>query len=143
MTPAVRLVFSYDGGEVALVSRQHVEMTLPATYPIGQEASPPEFAAELRGADGQVLHMAQLPNPLASHREVFSDDPDRSIHRVPVERPSGVFTVVVPDHPEGDHVALVAAGARDEQGSLEGVGEPHEIARVPLRGTGDEGTAQG
>jgi len=125
-----------------LVSRQRVEMTLTSSYPITQEASPPEFVAELRDAAGQVLHRAQMPNPLAPHREVFSEDPDRSIQRVPVEQPRGAFTVVVPDHPEGDHVALMAAGASDKDGRLEAVGEPQEIARVPLRGTGDEGTEQ-
>ena len=64
-----------------LVSRQRVEMTLTSSYPITQEASPPEFVAELRDAAGQVLHRAQMPNPLAPHREVFSEDPDRSIQR--------------------------------------------------------------
>ena len=137
---AVRLVFAYGNGQVTLVSRQSVEMTLPPTHPIEDEAPLLEFAAELRGADGRVLHRVPMPNPLAPHREVFSEEPDRSIHRVPVEHPQGAFTVVVPDHPEGDSVALVATGRADEEATPGGLGARREVARVPLRGPDGERT---
>jgi hypothetical protein len=146
------MIFSHSGGEVTLVSRKRVEMTLPATVAEADESANPEFFAEVRGADGRPLHRAAVANPLQNHREVFSDDPERSIHRVPVEEPQGVFTVVVPDHPQGDHVALMMArpaAATDAESASDAArragfvpGEDvREIARVPMRdpdGTGDE-----
>jgi hypothetical protein len=85
-----------------------------------------------------ALHRAAIPNPLEPHREAFSDDPDHSVHRVPVEQPQGVFTVVVPDHPRADHVSLLLAGpAHKGLGLAAGATEaPVEIARVPLRARG-------
>jgi hypothetical protein len=142
----VRLVFAFDGDEVTLVSSRPVEMTVPLTHtqPRGEseeegEVAPPEFVAELRGAEDQVLHRTQMPNPLVTHREVFSDDEERSVRRVPVEHPSGAFTVVVPDHPEGEYVALMASPPPDHAPGLETLAPTREVGRFSLRGEEIEG----
>jgi hypothetical protein len=49
-----------------------------------------------------------------------------------VERPSGVFSLVVPDLDEAEYVALVE---RREQGRPGFAALPSELIRVPLRGT--------
>jgi hypothetical protein len=136
MSAAIRLIFAVADGKVTLVSRQPVDMTLPASQLIEDDAPHPEFVAEVRTADERPLHRAAMPNPLEPHREAFSDEPDRSIHRVAVDRPQGVFTMVVPDHPEADHVSLLLAGpAHESLGLAAGTAEaPREIARVPLHG---------
>lgn len=140
---AVRLIFSFDGDDVTLVSRQPVEMTVPAVHPTGEEeegqTAPAEFAAELRGAEDQILYRARMANPLAPHREVFSEGEERTIHRVPVEHPSGAFTVVVPDHPEGEYVALMSAAPPGAEGGVETLAIPREIGRFPLRAEKGEG----
>lgn len=136
MSGAIRLIFAHSDGEVVLLSRQRVDMTLPASPPIHEESAHPEFLAEVRDSDGRALHRTAMPNPLETHREVFSDDPERSIHRVPVEQPQGAFTVVVPDHPDGDHVALLAAHPTAAEQGLLSAG-PREVARVSLRETGE------
>ena len=43
--------------------------------------------------------------------EVFSDDPQRSVARIPSTTSSGVFTVLVPDLDAADHVALMGTSA--------------------------------
>jgi hypothetical protein len=138
MTDAIRLTFAVSDGQVTLVSRQPVEMTLPASPSppsSAREIAPhPDFFAEVRDANDRALHRAAMPNPLEPHREAFSDDPDHSIHRVPVSQPQSVFTLVVPNHPEADHVSLMLAGAahRDFASELPAAAGPREIARIPL-----------
>lgn len=143
MTAVIRLTFEHSADGVTLVSRQRVEMVLPAQYRVPEEAAAPAFVAELRDSADQVLHRTAIRDPLQPHREVFSPDPDRSISRVPVDRPEGAFTVIVPDTPEADHLALLSSGpTRDRAGSAIPASErdeagPREIARFSLR-DGDE-----
>ena len=143
MTDAIRLTFAVSDGQVTLVSRQPVEMTLPASpSPPSSDrdfAPQPDFFAEVRDTNERPLHRAAMPNPLEPHREAFSDDPDHSIHRVPVSQPQSVFTIVVPNHPEADHVSIMLAGEAHKdfapespEGALAAAAGPREIARVPL-----------
>lgn len=116
-------------------------MKLPAQYRAPEGAAAPAFVAEVRGADDEVLHRTAIANPLETHREVFSEEPGRSISRVPVAKPEGAFTVIVPDTPEADHLALLTTGpTRDHAGSAiaaltsqEAPSAPREIARFSLR----------
>jgi hypothetical protein len=151
MSNVIRLIFERSGGELVLVSRQRVDMTLPEPAETATGAAPPQFMAEVRDSDGQALNRTAVPNPLEYHREVFSGEGDESVHRVEVDEPEGAFTVVVPDHPEADHLSLLMAGPALE--SLAGLSMsdsnmaeeaaaavPREIARVSLR-DGDEAQA--
>ncbi|GAA0464260.1 hypothetical protein Ade02nite_31200 [Paractinoplanes deccanensis] len=122
--PAVRLVFEYDGDEVRMLSQQRVELTIPSA---GEPAA--GWRAELRTAEGGVLDRRGLPwIPLDA--EVFAPgvDGEPSVRRVPAERRTGVFTVLVPDLPEADHLALV-----DDAGGPPETRQVREILRVPLR----------
>jgi hypothetical protein len=102
------MVFAVENGRVELLSRQPVEMTVLPGLPLEQGAAVPEFAAELRGVDDQVLHRVELPNPLAANMEVFAEQ-GQTLSRAAVTHPRDAFTVVVPAYEDGDHVALVAA----------------------------------
>ncbi len=104
---AVRLIFAYDGDEVRLESRQPATMLAPAGDAVEGFDDHTGFWTEVRDAQGTVLHRQILHDPMRSAAEVFSPDPDRSIRRVPDERPSGVFWVVVPVVPGADHVSLM------------------------------------
>src|SRR3712207_91971 len=106
---AVRLTFTYEGDEVRLASRQPVEMIAPP----GDELSGREqgFWVEVRDEKDDTLHRLVMQDPLRRDVEVFSPDPERSVYRAPVEEPSGLFVVVVPDLEEADHVALMSSGA--------------------------------
>ena len=147
MAAVIRLTFEHNADGVTLISRQRVEMVLPAQYRVPEEAAPPAFVAEVRDSGDQVLHRTAIRDPMQPHREVFSQNPDRSIRRVPVDQPEGAFTVIVPDTPEADHLALLSAGpTRDSAGSAIPASErddsgPREIARFSLR-DGDEAGAE-
>ena len=104
---AVRLVFAYNGDEVRLESRQPVVMVAPPSDPVVDFDDQTGFWTEVRDAQGVVLHRQIMHDPVRRDAEVFSPDPDRSIRRVPDERPSGLFWVVVPVVPGADHVALM------------------------------------
>jgi hypothetical protein len=131
---AQRLIFSYEGDEVTLLSQARVEMTLPP------EAEHPDdiggllgFWVQLHDTDGNVIHRQLMHDPMPAGREVFSDDPEKGLHRAAVGQPSGAFTVVVPDHPDAAEISLVAP-----RGGAAVATRNAEIARFALRHPGDE-----
>ena len=134
---AIRFVFSVTDGVVTLQSRHYVAMRAPRSSALGDATPTPAFAAELRDRGDQTLYRVALANPLEGHREVFSDEPGRSVHRVPIENPGGAFTVVVPIHPDAQHIVLVAAPPATHAAGLKAVSEPSELARFPLNEPGD------
>jgi hypothetical protein len=126
---AVRLIFSYEGNDIKLESRQRVNMVTPPGEP--PESGPQEqsgFLVEVRDRAGRALRRQFLHDPIRYDAEVFSDDPEQSVARIPVERPSGVFVVVVPEMEDADYVALI--GTPPEQRAARGAAR--EIARFSL-----------
>jgi hypothetical protein len=133
---AIRLIFEYEGDEVRLVSQQRVEMYVPPSDDVdGYEEQ--GLWGEVRRADEVTLYRRLLSEPMPRAVEVFSNDPEQTILRVPTERPSGTFVVVVPDLDEADHLSLTSSGA-PEQADLRGAAV--EILRIPL-GRRDQGGA--
>lgn len=144
---AVRLTFTYEGDEVRLVNQRSLEMIAPP----GDELSGREqgFWVEVRDGKDEALHRLVMQDPIRRDVEVFSPDPEQSPYRAPVEEPSGIFVVVVPDLEEADHVALMSSGApsasaRDvspEAASRAPAGPASEFARFPLRSDSEGGRA--
>ena len=129
---AVRLIFQYEGDEVRLVSSRHIDKVVPPDDEAETDEERQGFYAEVRGADDRVLRRRLLHAPVRRDAEVFTDEGDRALSRIPVERPSGVFSLVVPDLEEADYVALVERRQQDRPGFA---ALPSELIRVPLRGT--------
>ncbi|HVD16188.1 MAG TPA: hypothetical protein VNK73_17300 [Actinomycetota bacterium] len=129
---AVRLIFQYEGDEVRLVSSRHIDKVVPPDDEAETDEERQGFYAEVRGADDRVLRRRLLHAPVRRDAEVFTDEGDRALSRIPVERPSGVFSLVVPDLEEADYVALVERREPDRPGFA---ALPSELIRVPLRGT--------
>jgi hypothetical protein len=125
---AIRFVFEYDGDEVRLVSRQYVEALAPASHSLESQEGQQGFWVELRSADGGALYRQLLHDPMPRDVEVFSDDPEQSIARVPVERPTGVFFVLVPVLEGADHLAVVSSELMPRQLHASAT----ELLRVPL-----------
>jgi hypothetical protein len=136
MAAAIRLIFKYEGSDISLVSRQRVEMKVPPSEPL--EASLEDrsgFWLEVRDAAGTTLHRQLMHDPIRHDAEVFSDDPERSIARVPVEHPSGVFSVVLPAAEEADHVALIGTPLEERPA----IARAREISTFSLRDEGEAG----
>jgi hypothetical protein len=132
--PALRLVFAYDGDDVRVVSYRQVDMVVPEIGEPAADEPPAGLRAELRAAGGDVLDRRMIP-AVPADVEVFSPEPGRTVQRTPVDRPSGMFVVLVPYLPEADHVALVS-----DAGGTAVTRAVREIVRVPLRAAGDEAT---
>lgn len=132
---AIRLTFAYEGDTVRLVSRRRVDMLVPPSDALSGFEGQQGFAAEVRLADGRLAYRRVLARPVPGDVEVFSGDPDEGIMRVPVERPEGVFVVVVPDLDQADHFALTRTAP--PAGAAAAAAEPVELVRVPL-GVGDD-----
>jgi hypothetical protein len=145
---SVRLIFQYDGDRIDLVSRQQVDMMTPSSGPLSDFSDRLGTWVEVRDAEGAALHRQVLPDPVRTSAEVFSPDPDESLRRVERTRRTGAFTVVVPDLPQADHVALVSAGAASaptpgveggERGPAEAGARPEpRVLRFPLHDDASE-----
>lgn len=127
---ALRLTFRYEGDRVELVSSQPVEMLLPPSHPVDEGEGRSGFWITLRAADGRPVYRRVMHSPIRADVEVFSPEPEENIRRVPVDRPSGTFVVLVPDVEE----ARVLTLHDSERRAL--AGPAREIARFELRREG-------
>lgn len=133
MTDAVRLIFSYEGSDVTVISRQRIDVVLPPSEPLDvSTAERSGFWIEVRDTTGAPLHRQLMHDPIRHDAEVFSDDPSQTIARVPVEHPSGVFSVVVPAAEEADHVALMGTPLEERPA----VAAARELATFSLKDDG-------
>ena len=129
---SLRLIFEFDGDQVNLVSRQPVDMLAPSSESLDDLGDQAGSWAEVHSREGAVLHRQVLHNPLnAIGSEVFSSDPQESLRRVTRRRQQGAFTVVVPDLPGSDQVAIVAEGVAPTAALPEGT---EGAASAPRRG---------
>jgi hypothetical protein len=129
-TRAIRLLFSFAGNHVQLVSQQPVEMVLPPSDPVSPAAALRGFWYDLRDARDRSLYRRVIHNPLREDVEAFADNPHPGPGRHPGPHRRGVFVAVVPDIEQGQTVTLCS--------SPRGVGRvtqqpATEIARFALK----------
>lgn len=139
---AIRLVFAYEGDRVRLVSQSRIEKVLPLT---DQSADALDFRgtwSEVRDSAGALLDRRVLVDPMPRDAEVFPEQLDGEISRQPLERPTGVFTVLVPDVDGADHVAVLSnsPGQIGVRAAEPGV---TELVRVDLTSDGEAGDDDG
>jgi len=103
---AMRLTFSYDGNNVKLLSKQRIDMIVPASDAVKGYGTHKGFWAELRSGGDKTLYRTVMHNPTKNDAEVFPGTPNESISREPAPKRKGVFVVVVPDTDEGEQVIL-------------------------------------
>jgi hypothetical protein len=128
---AQRLTFSYEGSNVHLLSRQTVEMIPPPSDPVQDSERQAGFWYTLRDREGRPIYRRVVHNPIRHDVEVFSDDPERSVSRVRVSEPRGVFSLLVPGLDEPYTLTLHSSppGATGEAAQ--------EIARFDIRRSRD------
>jgi hypothetical protein len=139
-TLSMRLIFEYDGDDVRLVMQQPVD-TLVTGFDVSRTLREGYFV-DTRDATGRTLARVPARGAFQSSAEVFPENPGEPITRVPVERPRGAFTVVVPVGAEADHVRVVQVQPAAHDAKLPaaratsqpaGAPEERELARFPLR----------
>lgn len=126
---AVRLIFSYEGNDIELISRQRVGVVTPPSEPMeGSLKGQSGFWAEVRDEAEQPLHRQLMHDPVRHDAEVFSEDPERSVARIPLERPTGVFAVLIPEIEEADHLVFIGTPLEERPA----LAEARDIARFSL-----------
>lgn len=125
----IRLTFRYEGEKITLGRRESVAMIAPSpAFPLPQKGDS-GFWYEVRDDRGRTLYCRAMFNPVRFEREVFPEDPAKSPHWVKIERPAGIFELLVPDIPEAVEVVLFSSPFKPEES-----GKPaKEIARYPVR----------
>jgi hypothetical protein len=110
----LRLTFAYDGNDVKLVRSQRVAMVTPPSVTPAPEKGHSGYWFEVRDVKGARLYHRAVHDPIRTDVEVFSDDPVQTITRVPIAKPKGQFTLLVPDLPDAHsfHLFGTPAGAK-------------------------------
>jgi len=96
---ALRLTFGYDENGIRLLNSQRIEKRVSPAVTTPPQAGQPGYWFEVRDAEGRLLYHRVLDDPLQHSLEVFSDDPQSSIQRVPNPNRRGEFQLVTPDVP--------------------------------------------
>ncbi len=104
--PTLRLTFTYEGDHVRLTGMQRVDMIVPPSVNKQPEAGQLGFWFEVHDSKGQPLYHRVLHNPIRTDTEVFSDEPERPIYRVPRTQIKGEFTLLVPDLPDAHSLVI-------------------------------------
>lgn len=125
----LRLTFAYDKSDVQLVSRQTVDMMLPPPSPTALREGQTGFWYELRDQEEHILYQRAVQNPIRFDEEIFTDDLKQSITRQPVDDPRGIFTLLVPNTPDGHAVVLFSSPLNPEAAAQ----PAKELVRFALR----------
>jgi hypothetical protein len=127
---ALRLTFTYSEGRIELVDSRPIRKRVPSPDAPGRILGN-ALLVQVLDADGETVFNRVVLEPIPRDVEVFDPDFPRGVARAPIERPSGGFSVVVPDDDQAAEVVLMSGGeegeARAEATSMS------EIARFDLR----------
>lgn len=93
---ALRLVFSYEGENVKMISKQRVDMKPPPSDPLTPAKGAAGFWYELTDKEGRTLYRRIKQNPIEYAVEVRSDDPHRPLRWEKGKEVKGEFILVVP-----------------------------------------------
>lgn len=110
----LRLRFAYDKSNVQLVSRQTIDKTPPPPAPKALYEGQTGFWYELRDREEHVLYQRAIQNPIRFDEEIFTNEEKQSITRRPVDDPHGIFTLLVPNLPDGYAVVLFSSPLNPE-----------------------------
>lgn len=106
-THALRLTFAYRGNEIRLIDSLRIEtITPPVVTPPPREGQS-GYWFQVTDPSGTVVYHRPLHDPIVTHVEVFSREGQQTITRIPVARPEGRFSVLIPDLPEAADFSLL------------------------------------
>lgn len=132
---SLRLTFHYDQTGIRLLRKTKRGKAAPKARE-GEGPLPPDrIVVEVRGKDGRALYRQVLRDPIPQSAEVF--EPSGTIRRIPAQRSSGVFSVVIPTGIGAGHLVILAGPEVELAGpgftlKREAQGRTREIFRMPL-----------
>ena len=110
---AWRLTFRVEDDRIQVVAQERLTMAVLPSEELSQEDARSGFWHELQDSAGRPLYRRVTSNPLSTAVEVPTDDPEQPLAYEQVARPARMFSVVVPDLPEGRSVALFVSRPGD------------------------------
>jgi hypothetical protein len=131
---AIKFSFAYEGEKIRLMDRQLTDKATRPSAPI-LEQGPKKgkkprgesgFWIELHGRGGKALYRLVLSNPIKFHAEVPDDE--GGFTNLAIEKPQGMFFVVVPNLPEARELVIFSSPLGPE--AIPAPAEP--ITRFPL-----------
>jgi hypothetical protein len=132
---AIRLRFRYDGGDVELVSSRVIDKRVPPSEPLREEESKEQprsgFWYEVQTGEGKPVYRRVVDNPIQMVASVYTGDPERPFTMVPIARPRGEFTLLVPELPGGEDLVMFSSPLELEAEAQ--VRPASELARFPLK----------
>lgn len=117
---AVRLTFEYEGENVRMVSSQKLDMLVPRSDPLAGYQAEHGSWIELRDGEDRPIYRVILRGAIQADVEAPSDEPAHHMTRRVVDRPKGVFVVLLPNLSEAKTVALWhnVKGPKDTIGTM-------------------------
>lgn len=114
---SLRLIFSYEGDNIKLLSSQKVNIIPPPSDDIQENREHSGFWYSLEDNNGRSLYHRVTRQRLHEEVEVFTNERENSIQRRKVENPKGTLILLVPDISEGHSVALFGSPTKAIQQS--------------------------
>ncbi len=99
MEQAIRLTFEYRGNEVSLRSARRLRKRTPPNVTDAELERTYEVAGdwvELRDKEDRVLYRHRTSDPIPTHVEVRSGDPEQPFTRIQGQPDQGTFRVLIP-----------------------------------------------
>lgn len=132
---SIRLTFEYEGENIELKKARRVNMRPPAaTDPSSEslEAVAGHFV-ELTDENRRSVYRQFVPPFIPRTLEVPTGDPERPFTVHPVEKPRGIFHVIVPDIAGAGNLALRESIADKAQRDAMGGAAARTVFEVNLR----------
>jgi hypothetical protein len=126
---AIRLTFAYSGPDIRLTGSDRLAMFVPPSDPLDALAPQSGFWVEVRDPQDKPIFRRLMHHPIQTEYEVFPAESGGSIIRTPRPTPTGVFSIVVPDLPDGQSLVFHGSPPSTEHRQL----AAREIARFDLR----------
>jgi hypothetical protein len=112
---ALRVTFRVDGDKIEVIDQERLKMVVPPSNEFESDTPRSGFWLEVQDRRRRPVYRRVMSNPLTKQVEVWTGSPDQPLANQTVAQPSGIFSIVVPDVPEGR--SLVFVGSRPDPGA--------------------------
>ena len=101
-----RLIFSYEGERIQLLSSQREKMIALPSHPLSTDKKESGFWYEVVDKKGNNIYRRITKNPLQMEVEVRADNGKQPLMWTKNKKSKGEFVLLIPDFPEATEVVL-------------------------------------
>ena len=110
-----RLIFSYEGEEMRLVSRKTIQKIPPVSDRLTSQDGECGFWYEVRDAKSTTLFRRVMQNPMKQFAEIRSDNANRPFTWGRIKDPAGVLMILFPEMKEAVEVVFFSSGPQVQE----------------------------